>query len=88
MQLNITLAIGTEVSFRLELVFTEKQTKKAIPLPSTISPQLSMSATGKAEAHVNYLIQFPSQHIETNVWDQLKLIHHQVLALLEIPLAW
>lgn len=88
MQLNITLAIGTEVNFRLELVFTEKQTKKGYSNAIYDQPPTQyVSVTGKAEAHVNYLIRFPSQHIETNVWDQLKLIHHQVLALLEIPLA-
>lgn len=39
-------------------------------LPSQYKPPM-----GKAESCMNYLNQFPNQHIEINVRDQLKLIY-------------
>lgn len=86
MQSNVTLASESEVSFRLELLFIEKQ-KKGYSNAIHDQPPTQLPAMGKVEARMNYLTQFPDQHIETDIWDQLKYLHNQVLALLKISLA-
>lgn len=60
------LASVTEVSSSMKLRFTKKQTKKSYSNDTCDQPPTQ--CTGKAKAHTKYLIQFPNQHVETNVW--------------------